>query len=72
MGGASNTHVKHEKYTLTETLATKRPLRKRGLKNTQMHLTKTVRGCGNELINMTHDRGQWWALVNTVKNFWDS
>jgi hypothetical protein len=50
----------------------KRPLgrpKRRWVDNIKMLLREI--GCGGmDWIDLTHDRDQWRALVNTVMNFW--
>jgi len=50
----------------------KRPLgrpRRRWEDNIKIDLQE-VGGGGMDWIEVAHDRDGWWALVNTVRNFW--
>jgi hypothetical protein len=50
----------------------KRPLgrfRHMGEDNIRMDL-REIGWSGMDWIDLTQDRGQWWALVNTVMNLW--
>jgi hypothetical protein len=39
------------------------------LDNTGVDLKETGWDC-MDWINLAQDKGQWWALVNTVMSFW--
>ena len=52
----------------------KRPLgrpRHRWEGNIKMDLQEVGGGCG-DWMELAQDRDRWWALVNTVMNFWVS